>query len=91
LPVPSIPTVVLEVSALKGQEQSTGCALAVSPPAIPMTEDRSTIHLILIGPLEIRAVLTRSVGQAASALNLAEVFTERVSGNVSLACGRTGT
>ena len=75
-----------EVSALKNRPQYMGCALAESPQEIHMIEHRSMIRLMLIEPLGIHAVLTLTVGQVVSALNPAKVFTERVSGNVSIAC-----
>lgn len=89
--VPLTLTVVLEASVLKGQEQFTGCVLAESFPAMPTTEDRSTMLLILIGPLVTRVVLTQTVDRVAGVLNRAEVFTERVSGNVRLFCIWTTT
>ena len=77
--VPLIPTVIREVSALRDQV-STAFVPEVSPPAIAMTEDQSTILSIQIEVWEIRAVSIQIVGQAISVLNPVEVFTEHASG-----------
>jgi len=81
LPVPLIPTVALEASALK-EGVFMECVPVASSLAMRMIADQCTTLLTRIELLETRAVLTRIVGQAISVLNPVEVFTELVLDNI---------